>query len=184
LYYPSSIEPDAAYKANGCLIRLNGNPQGRRSDCKWIEASRMFNATNILTLREPGQRKKENITIIVNFRNPKDNWGIIGFKIKTFRTESLSNGGLVHYLSDKLEGNQLIPNLLCKKPCYECKTENKGTPSKPVYHISGPNYCTKCWTSQPQKYLMTLSNWNPFKKTGKSTCKTKCDDGYTSNGNR
>lgn len=49
------------------------------SDCKKLEGSRLFKITNAIPY---GYDKK--ITININLINPKDNWGTIGLKIKTF----------------------------------------------------------------------------------------------------
>lgn len=54
-----------------------------------------------------------DITIKINFFNPIDNWGTVGFKIKTFETMPNANGGFDYYLVDKHEENVLIPELIC-----------------------------------------------------------------------
>jgi proprotein convertase subtilisin/kexin type 5 len=54
------------------------------------------------------------------------------------------------------------PKLVCTYPCQLCgKTKD---------------YCTKCWqVADPNPFLMVLSD--------SQTCKAKCDDGYSTNGN-
>ena len=44
----------------------------------------MFNATALVDAGFTGK-----ISIKIRFKNPKDNWGIIGFKIKTFEREEI-----------------------------------------------------------------------------------------------
>jgi hypothetical protein len=53
-----------------------------------------------------------------------------------------------------------LPLTPCNYPCERCSTDK--------------DYCFECWDDQPERFLMTTK--------GASTCKTKCDDGFTSNG--
>lgn len=82
-----------------------------------------------------------NVTIKIKFTNPKDNWGEIGFKIKTYEIvygdDNTSDDDDTQYLVDMLEGNELIPNLKCTAPCKECK-EIGG-------EVVDMEFCTECW---------------------------------------
>ena len=139
LYYPATVTPDPVYKSGlGCQIFQDGTQMIPRTNCKLSETSRMFNATALVDAGFTG-----NLSIKIKFKNPKDNWGIIGFKIKTFEREeivaspALNPKGYNYYLADKLEGNELIPNLVCNKPCYRCIEDNG--------KVADKNYCTSCW---------------------------------------
>jgi len=94
-----------------------------------------------------------------------DNWGEIGFKIKTYEIDPDDDS--VKYLVDMIEGNELIPNLKCTAPCKECK-EVGG-------EVVDMEYCTACWQNKPQKYLYTSSSTV-------SICDDECPDGWTTNG--
>ena len=76
------------------------------------------------------------VTININLFNPKDNWGEIGLKLKTFEIFEDEDGKETEYLVDQLEGNQLIPNLKCLAPCSECKSE-KMTMTCFSVHLAG-----------------------------------------------
>ena len=111
------------------------------------------------------------VTIHINFINPKDNWGEIGLKIKTYEVIDGEE-----YLVDKLEGDELIPNLKCDSPCKECKED-------PVSkEIIQRDFCTECWSDSSFKYLMVSKEWDEATLTGESTCINTCPDGFTSNG--
>jgi len=61
----------------------------------------MFKAINAIPKNYYGK-----VSISFKLVNPKDNWGTIGFKIKTFEVI-----GDDEYLVDMIEGNELRPVL-------------------------------------------------------------------------
>lgn len=124
-------------------------------------------------------------TILLQLENPPDNWDEIGFKIRSYEVTDGSS-----YQVDKLEGDALRPLLQCQAPCYHCKkigkldrpsvTDSSGVVAVDKY---AKDYCTACWqTGPPQKYLMTLTEYNEVTEKGTSTCETSCFPGWTSNG--
>lgn len=54
-------------------------------------------------------------TIVLRLMNPDDNWGAVGFKL---RSQEVAEGSA--YEVDKLEGDELRPQLQCEAPCHEC----------------------------------------------------------------
>ena len=60
----------------------------------------------------------------------------------------------------------MVPELTCNYPCKACTEGDKDD-------------CTVCWNHDAEKlplqYLMAIPG-------SKGVCKTKCDDGYSSNG--
>ena len=127
-------------------------------------------------------------------RNPEDNWGQVGFKIRTFETvpdPPNLNPTELQYLMDKHEQNELIPLLKCDQPCYTCP----GDPETGVTLEYGRDYCSECWRDlRPEKYLMFYSqSFEEYLETNSAvlgtdasmpnTCKSSCDPGYTTNGN-
>jgi|DEB0MinimDraft_12_1074336.scaffolds.fasta_scaffold02860_2 hypothetical protein len=58
---------------------------------------------------------KGEVTIKIKMINPENNWGTVGFKIKTYEII-----GEEEYLVDIIEGNELIPSLQCYAPCQYC----------------------------------------------------------------
>lgn len=78
--------------------------------------ARQFRAINAVKAGYSGK-----IQFKVQLRNPVDNWGTIGIKIKTFETYKNADGTYTYYASDAHEGNDLIPNLKCRAPCEACK---------------------------------------------------------------
>lgn len=137
LAYPNSVMP--VDTENACVvtgyseITSTGQGTGRTfesdsGDCKQLEGSRIFSIENAIKYGFDAQ-----LTIEIKFINPVDNWGEIGFKIKTY--EMLDDG--TTYLVDMLEENALIPNLKCTAPCKYCYEENNV--------VLDMEYCTSCW---------------------------------------
>jgi hypothetical protein len=112
-----------------------------------------------------------DVKVTFNLVNPKDNWGTIGFKIKTYEVI-----GDEEYIVDMIESNDLIPALQCYSPCQYCQKNSGGV-------VIDKNYCTQCWQNFEEKYLMTYSEFDFSSNKGSATCKTQCDVGFTSNGN-
>jgi hypothetical protein len=60
-------------------------------------------------------------------KNPVDNWGEVGFKLKTYeevpgapadpKDPNSKPGEAEEFLVDMLEGNELLPALPCEQPC-------------------------------------------------------------------
>lgn len=113
---------------SGCRVTTSGTTPEKA--CKKIEGARLFKITNAIPARFDGE-----VQIKISFINPLDNWGEIGFKIKT-----MEEVGDETYLVDQLEGNELIPHLKCFAPCQYCYQTKKG--KKPEFD---KNYCTQCW---------------------------------------
>lgn len=176
LAYPNTISP---ISASGCTVRAAKNLDGsdyRESDptnCNQITGSRLFKIEKAIPFGFDG-----NITIYIKFKNPKDNWGEIGFKIKTYEIVegATPDDDTEQFLVDMLEGNELIPNLKCTAPCKECKEDD----NKVVLDME---YCTECWQDNPKKYLYEKSPYSPD-GSGESTCNDSCPDGFTSNGDK
>lgn len=136
----------------------------------------------------------------MQFKNPIDNWDDVGFKLRTY--ENIGGNGGNTALVDKLERDVLVPLLRCDAPCNTCWED--GTDTYLSVGDDGPefsnglitiekydrDYCTSCWIgnpnaeppepARPQKYLMTKVPWKDGE--GDSTCLTRCENGWTSNG--
>lgn len=82
LAYPNTISP---VTTSGCTVRAAKNLDGSNykesdpNDCNQIAGSRLFKISKAIPYGYDG-----NVTIYIRFVNPKDNWGEIGFKIKTY----------------------------------------------------------------------------------------------------
>jgi hypothetical protein len=96
------------------------------------------------------------VTIVIGFKNPVNNWGDIGFKLKTYELIEGTDSDK-QYLVDSLEGNELIPNLKCIFPCKECLTPSETT--NDVNEV-GTTFCTACWSNHPSKYLFEDTSYN------------------------
>ena len=79
LNYPSTITPASSTLASGCEVTCGSNysPTGSNM-CKKIDGARLFRIQDAV----PANWQKE-CTIKISFKNPIDNWGNIGFKLKT-----------------------------------------------------------------------------------------------------
>jgi hypothetical protein len=113
-----------------------------------VSGANIFSVTNAIPAGYTGPAK-----IKISLRNPYDNWGEVGFKI---RTQEVTPDGSSYFV-DALEGNYLIPNLKCYAPCELCYAENSV--------ILNMNYCTKCWQNSVYKYLQQGNTLDP-KTTG------------------
>jgi hypothetical protein len=84
-----------------------------------VEGARLFKIVKAIPKGYGGNGEK--VTITIKLINPFDNWGNVGFKIKTY--EELYTGTEVtsEFLVDMIEGNQLVPELVCHAPCENCK---------------------------------------------------------------
>ena len=163
LSYPVTVVPDEYAITKGCTV-VSGTKRSKETDCKKIDGARLFKISNAYTPGWEGEVK-----IVIKLLNPPTNWGKIGFKIKTFEVV-----GEEEFIVDMLEGNELIPNLKCKPPCYQCQQDGDVVVDK--------DYCTDCWQDNALKYLMTYKSWARGDPEAIATCKSNCDDGFTSNG--
>ena len=126
-----------------------------------------------------GEIKEEAMMceIRVRLRNPVDNRGSIGFKLKTY--EVVGDSAVLEenkqYLVDRLDQNVLIPTLLCDTPCQDCGERD-------VFNLRVRDYCTSCWQDSPVKYLMTKRVFDGL--SGTSLCEAQCEKGWTTNGNK
>jgi len=93
LKYPITIVPTDENKEGDCIVRAGRMTQPR--DCKKTEGAREFIIKNAIP-----KNYDRIVTILINFKNPINNWGDIGFKIKTAEVD-----GENEYLVDQLEGN-------------------------------------------------------------------------------
>ena len=91
--------------------------------------------------------------MIERFRNPFNNKDLKNFEVRTFDDVAEV------YEIDILE---YTPLTKCDYPCQSCTSDK--------------DFCTKCWTQFDDLFLMTKSGTD-------STCKSKCDDGWSTNGN-
>lgn len=167
--------------ADGCAVYQEKNLRAS-AKCFRSKDGRLFEIYDALDTAAEGWAKE--VTVVLNIKNPENNWEAIGFKIRTYE---MTAGGI--NLVDKLEGDALRPTLQCQDPCELCEVdgtltrpsvvENDGTVDLPRY-VRG--YCTSCWQDSPKKYLMTESAYDKRTKTGQSTCLTACKNGWTSNG--
>lgn len=122
------------WNTEGCTV-VAGKTTSDPNNCKKIEGSRLIKITNAIPANHDG-----DVKIIVNLRNPSDNWGTIGVKIKTYEADTKTNE---EFLADILEGNQLIPLLKCNVPCKFCKSAELIKSGKEVKE--NRDYCTECW---------------------------------------
>lgn len=86
LNYPSTIELGPDTVSGGCKVTAGSytSPSGS-ANCKKIATARLV---QILDAIPPGWTKP--VTLTIQFRNPNDNWGNIGFKIKTYELDKTS----------------------------------------------------------------------------------------------
>jgi hypothetical protein len=96
-------------------------------------------------------------TIYLKLQNPPDNWGEVGFKLKTYevikvKDKATSAVSTISSLVDTLEGDQLRPILQCAAPCQECHAADpvvrpSVTEATGVVSVTGyvKGYCTSCW---------------------------------------
>ena len=98
------------------------------------------------------------VTIKIKFKNPINNWGRVGFKLKTYEVITAA-GKTTEYIMNVVEGNELIPILKCLSPCQDCKADSIAANYK-MYK----SYCTACWSDSPLKYLHQLPYLKPGQK--------------------
>lgn len=176
LSYPSTIEP---ISPNGCEVEAAKNADGSNTkaydstDCAQTVGSRLFVIKNAIPYDYDAL-----VTIVIGFKNPVNNWGEIGFKIKTYEVIEGADTDK-QYLVDALEGNELIPHLKCIFPCKECLPEDETT--NDVNEV-GTTFCTECWSNHPSKYLFEDTPYDFSNNAGNSSCYSKCPTGFTSNG--
>lgn len=89
--------------------------QTRRAEAKCYKSKdgRLLEIYDALNTNNDGFDKE--VTLMITFENPVDNWGAVGFKIKTYEVTASGTA-----LVDKLEGDALRPILQCQAPCNEC----------------------------------------------------------------
>ena len=92
--------------------------------------------------------------ILSHVKNPETNADLLPFVLETFDDYDMQ------FPIDKLEYQPLLE---CNYPCFTCSGTDK-------------NFCQSCWpdTITSNVFLMQVEN--------SSTCKARCDDGYTTDG--
>jgi hypothetical protein len=110
--------------AGGCTVTADeaqGGPVTTPiANCQKIEGARLFKIKNAIPQGYGGP-----LTITLKMINPSNNWGAIGFKLKTYEeviTTGVDENGAAtesteEFLVDMLEGNELLPALPCEQPC-------------------------------------------------------------------
>ena len=81
-----------------------------------MKGARLIYITDAIKPGYPGP-----VVIKIKMRNPTNNWGRVGFKLKTFEVATGANGVATDYIMNVLESNVLIPVLKCLRPCEACK---------------------------------------------------------------
>lgn len=132
--YPNTVSVVEENFADSCHITVEGDDT-KYGICEKVEGARFIKIMDAFPESTRGK-----VTINVKLVNPKDNWGTIGLGIKTYQID-----GEEEYLVDKLEGNELIPNLKCIAPCKECQEDENGI-------VVDQTYCTECWQWSSFKY--------------------------------
>ena len=167
----------------GCQV-FEDRTERTEARCYQSSNADIFEIHNALNTQDKGF--SGIISIVLDVRNPKNNWEENGFKMKSYEVYQGTS-----YEINKLEGQGLIPELQCKNPCEYCTkygTLRKQSVTDGSGFINVDRYakrhCTQCWRERPEKYLMKVSDWNPSTETGDSQCKTECNPGFTSNGDK
>jgi hypothetical protein len=157
--------PSGDVQLAGCSTSgtgANGFAQGGK--CSKVKGARLILVEDAIT---PGYTGP--VTIKLKFTNPANNWGRIGFKLKTYERavdpSDPTGKATAEYIMNVVEGNELIPVLKCLSPCQDCKQPAKGAVNYKMYK----SYCTQCWPTSPLKYL----HQRPYLKPGQT-------DGLTS----
>jgi hypothetical protein len=104
--YPATIEPDTSAVSGGCTVKA-GATTSVSTNCKKIDGARIFKITEAIPSGYIG-----TVVLSIKLKNPTNNWGSIGFKLKTYEAFEGEE-----YLIDMLETNDLIPSLMCYAPC-------------------------------------------------------------------
>jgi len=83
LNYPSTITPAQSTLNSGCEVACGSNysPTGNNM-CKKIDGARLFQIKDAIPANW-----QEECTLTISFINPVDNWGNIGFKLKTYEID-------------------------------------------------------------------------------------------------
>jgi hypothetical protein len=153
LAYPVGVEPaaEALDPAGGCTVTADeaqGGPVTTpKGNCEKIAGARLFKIKTAIPKGYGGP-----VTIALKMRNPADNWGAIGFKLKTYEevTTPGENGApdsIEEFLVDMLEGNELLPALPCEPPCQYCRASVDGLTGSETHanKVKKKEYCTQCW---------------------------------------
>jgi len=79
--YPPTTSPWE--DTQGCTVNAYNKAgdviTSKEEDCTKLEGSRLFKMKEAIPYGYD-----DKVTIVINFMNPVDNWGIIGLKLKTF----------------------------------------------------------------------------------------------------
>ena len=163
LSYPVSVSPEPADGSGGCSTRQSGKVVAQGSQCTKVEGARLMYVQDAI---KPGVA--DAVTLTIKLKNPKDNWGRVGFKLKTYElVVDPTTKVKTEYIMNVVEGNELIPILKCLSPCQDCKQPPGTILSNPLYKSSFmmyKSYCTKCWPNGPLKYLHQV----PYLKPGQT----------------
>lgn len=120
LSYPDTVSP---VKDSLCAVVAN-DISSDPLDCTLNQDARMYTILNAFPANHSGP-----VQIKISLKNPDDNWGTVGFKIRTTEkatitavdpTTKVESKITKDYLIDVIEIDSLIPNLKCIAPCKEC----------------------------------------------------------------
>jgi hypothetical protein len=156
--YPATVEPSPADGSGGCSTSGGGTVFAQGAKCTKTKGARLLAVADAI---KPGYSGP--VTIKIKFKNPENNWGRVGFKLKTYElVVDPTTKAKTEYLMNVVEGNELIPILKCLSPCEDCKQPPAG---ELVNYKMYKSYCTKCWqdtktTTSPLKYL----HQKPYRK--------------------
>lgn len=168
----------------GCDV-WQGDKKRDQAACFLSKNGRLFEIYDALDTSGDGY--SGTVTVRLRLKNPDDNWGAVGFKIRTYEVVPGKNGRITS-LVDRLDGEDLRPVLQCDRPCYECREDEE---KKTRVSLTSPGgkievekwragECTRCWQDRPEKYLMPLDAAG--NKGDVSNCTTTCGRGWTTNG--
>jgi len=160
LSYPVTVSPSPAGSTGGCSTSGGGTVFAQGAQCTKIEGARLLAVRDAI---KPGYCDGSKtasgecgpVTIKVKFKNPLNNWGRVGLKIKTYElVEDPTTKETTEYIMNVVEGNELVPILKCLSPCQDCKQPPKSPAGFYNDHYKMyKSYCTKCWPTGPLKYL-------------------------------
>jgi len=159
LSYPVTVSPQPDGSSGGCSTSGGGTVFAQGAKCTKTEGARLLAVADAI---KPGYCESSGtsgtcgpVTLKVKFKNPVNNWGRVGLKLKTYEVvEDPTTKVKTEYIMNVVEGNELVPILKCLSPCEDCKQPPKAPAGFYNDHYKMyKSYCTKCWANGPLKYL-------------------------------